>query len=168
MDVTIKNRCPDIKLVSPVCFTKDVTCHMQFLQQVNAECIMKGNFIINIERDTFGGALLYRLRRKDDTLISAKLLIIWGYSSDGIYSHAYLIEHESTLIWNEEELERLWHVYDSQYNTHSNIGIWLLNDNTVLKTRSEASYRVFEMNTTIYEEKSPLYLVKPLWVDSNR
>jgi hypothetical protein len=46
---------------------------------------MKANFMTGIDRDTFGGALLYNLQWEDGASISTQLLVIWGYNPDGSY-----------------------------------------------------------------------------------
>jgi hypothetical protein len=167
IDMTIENRCSNIKLASPICFTKDTTCHIQFPQQVNSKSIMKANFITSINQDTFGGVLLYHLQR-EDTSISTRLLVIWGCWHHEPYLSAFLIEHESTLAWKEDKLKRLYHAYHSQYNIDFCIVEWLLNDDTILKTPCGTSYEGFKMKVFIFECEPTYALRKPLWIDSNR
>jgi hypothetical protein len=128
IDVTINNQCTSIELIFSACFIKDAACHMQFPRKVNANRIMKANFITGADRDTFGGALLYHLQQKDNTPISIQLLVIWRYNTNRLYSNAWLIEHENTLVWNENELEKLYSVYSSLYNIDFNTEEWLLDD----------------------------------------
>jgi hypothetical protein len=108
--MTINNRCANIELTSPVYFTKDATYHIPFLQQVNSKSIMKINFITGIDRGTCGGVLLYRLQRKEHASTSTQLLVIWRCRSDNtyphvLYSHAWLIEHENTLVLDKDKLK---------------------------------------------------------------
>jgi hypothetical protein len=140
---------------------------MQFSQQVNTN-LMKVNFITGVDRDTFGGALLYDLQRKKDTSISAQLLVIWGYRFNRAYSDAWLIEYESTFVWNEDKLRRLHDVYSSQHNINSNTVRWLLDDNTELETMCESTHGGFGMEVIISEEENQIHLIKPLWVNPNR
>jgi hypothetical protein len=70
MDVAISNQCSNIKLVSPVHFTKNAAWYIQFPQEVDSNSIVKVSFIAGIDRDTFGGALLYNLQQKEDESIS--------------------------------------------------------------------------------------------------
>jgi hypothetical protein len=181
MEVAIDNQCTDIELTSSTYFIKDATCCIQFPQQVNPKSIMRTTFKTGADRDIFGGALLYHLKGKKndeynnqsdkDTLISTQLLVIWGYNSDRIYSHVHLIEHKSTLIWNEDKLKRLYHVYDSQYKTYSDISQeeeWLLDDNIKLKTVYVSSHGGFEIWVIISEDKYTFSPRKPLWIDPNR
>jgi hypothetical protein len=168
MDVTINNQCTDIELTSTAYFTKDATCHIQFPLQVNTNRIMKASFITGINRDTFGGALLYHLRQKEDASIITQLLVIWGYKSDGLYSYVLPIEHKNTLVWNEDKLKRLYNIYDSQCNVSSNIERWLLNNNTNLKAECELSHGGFGMNIIVSEEKNRVHLTRPLCIDPNR
>jgi hypothetical protein len=170
MNVTINNQCTNIELTSLIYFTKDATRFMQFPQQVNANSIMKANFITGTDRNTFGGALLYHLRWKKDASIIAQLLVIWRCGFDRPYSHAWLIEHDITLDWNEDMLKRLYHVYDSQHEAYSTgcRGKWLLNDNAKLKTVCKTSYSVFEINVTISEENYLFLPQKPLRIDPTR
>jgi hypothetical protein len=64
MYAIINNQCHNIELTSPVYFTKDTTFYIQFPQQVDFKSTMEVNFKTDIDRDTFGGALLYHLQRK--------------------------------------------------------------------------------------------------------
>jgi hypothetical protein len=67
MEILINNDHPNMKLVYLVHFIKDATCHIRFPQQINPKSIMKANFITELAKVTFGGALLYHLQRKEDT-----------------------------------------------------------------------------------------------------
>jgi hypothetical protein len=167
IDLTINNQC-SIKLASPMYFIKDASCRIQFPRQVNSKSIMKTSFITGIDRDTFGGILLYHLQRKVNVSISTQLLMIWGYKPNKLYSHALLIEHESTLVWNEDKLKRLYDAYNSQCDASTNIGRWLLNDNTKLRTVFKLSHGCFETEVVISRERRLPLLRKPLWIDSNR
>jgi hypothetical protein len=156
MNVTINNQCSNIDLTSPVHFIKDTTCHGHFPQQVGSKSEMKVNFKIGMSGDAFGGALLYHLQRNVDTSISTQLLVIWKFRINKLYSHTWLIEHESTLIWSEDMLERLYDVYNSQIDTEFIFGAgkWMLDDKTELQTKCKSLYNDdFEMNITISEEK---------------
>jgi hypothetical protein len=178
MNVIINNRCPNIELTSPLHFTKDATCHAHLPQQIDSKNRMKINFKAGVDRDTFGGALLYYLRKKEndesdhrsdnDISLFTQLLMIWEFRIDRLYSHAWLIEHESTLIWSEDMLKRLYEVYNGQCDADINAGSWLLDDSTKLQTMCEISHGGFEMKVTISEEKCLLHPTKPLWVNSNR
>jgi hypothetical protein len=166
MNVTIKNQCTDIKLVSPVYFTKDATHHIQVPQQVNIHRIMKTNFTTGTDQNTFGGALLYRLQEHISTI--TQLLVIWGYESDRIYSHTWLIEHESTLAWDKDKLKRLYHAYNSQYDGRFNTEEWIMNHSEKLKIISELSHGGFEVEIIISEYNTSLSSRIPPWIDSNR
>jgi hypothetical protein len=169
IDVIIDNQCTDIELTSPVYFTKDMTCHVQLPQQVDSNSRMKVSFRTSTDRDTFGGALLYRLQRKEDTSIGTQLLVIWGCKHNDIYSYVLLIEHESTLIRSEDMLKGLCDAYNSRYEAHFlPREHWLLDNNIILRTVGEASHGGFEIEAIISDEKDPLCPIKPLWVDSNR
>jgi hypothetical protein len=172
IDINIYNQCTNIELTSPVHFLKDATYHIQFPQKVRPDFIMKGRLIISEDRDTFGGALLYRLQRKESTSICAQFLVIWGCRSDWLYSHALIIEHESKLVWNEDKLRRLYDVYNSRCNRYFDTGKWLLDDSTMLNI-CQPSCEDLEIEVSISEkeEKEENYLfypLKPLWVDPNR
>jgi hypothetical protein len=170
IDMTINNYCSNIELTYPIYFIEDETCHVQFPQKVNSRSIMKINFIINIYRGMFGGVLLYRLQRKENTSISTQLLVIWGYKSNKPYLHTLLIEHDSALTWNKDKLERLYHIYDNQYARFfvTNMNIWSLDDNTKLQTFHLSSHGGFEMNIIISEERNQFLPQKPLWADPDR
>jgi hypothetical protein len=168
MNVTIDNQCPNTELTSPAYFIKDTTRHMHFPQSVNSESKMEANFKTGMDGDTFGGTLLYHLQWKEDASISTKLLVIWGWNSYGLYSHAWLIEHESALTWNEDKLKRLYDVYNSQCNIDFDEREWFLDGNKKLRTKCETSRGGLEMNIAISEETNLLSYRKPVWVDSNR
>jgi hypothetical protein len=183
MNVTINNQCSNIELTSLAYLIKDTTCHGYLPQQVNPMSRMNVNFKIDMYRSTFGGILLYHLQRKmnselddrtdtdKDMSINTQLLVIWEFRINRLYSHAWLIEHKSTLTWSEDKLEWLYDVYDSLYDTDIifNEGEWLLDDNTKLRTVCEASYEGYlEMSIIISEEKDLFRTQKLLWVDSNR
>jgi hypothetical protein len=182
VDIAINNQCSNIELIYPVHFIKDATCHIEFPQKVNFKSVMRVNFKTGMSIDTFGGVLLYHLQRKKnnesdnqsntdkDASICTQLLMIWGCKPDLLYSSALLIEHESTFNWDKDKLERLYDVYDSQYNIWStiNLGEWLLDDNTILKTVRESSHGDFEMEVVISEEKDTFSPRKPLWIDPDR
>jgi hypothetical protein len=168
-NMNISNLCTNIKLTSPIYFVKDTMCHVHLPQQVDSKNVMKANFITGIGRDTFGGVLLYNLQRKVDESTSNQLLVIWGCKSECLYSHAYIIEHDTAITWNEDRLRKLHDVYDSQHFVYSyNIEHWWLDSNTKLKTVCRTLNGSFEIDRIISEEKDILYPIKPLWVDSNR
>jgi hypothetical protein len=121
----------------------------------------------SIDEETFGGALLYHLQRKDsneydeDTSVSTQLLVLWRCKLGSFYSFATPIEHENTLIWNKNKLEEFYYIYDCKYNITPNYNckICLLNDKTTLKVRCRRSHGGFKMNIIISEEKNSVYLV---------
>jgi hypothetical protein len=182
MDVIINNRCFNIELTSPVYFTKSTVRRIHLPQRVYSKNRIKVNLRTDIHRSTSGGALLYHLQKtgssesgdqsdtNKDMPISTQLLVIWELRIDRLYSHTWLIEHDSTLIWNEDKLKRLHDAYNSQYNVDLifNEGRWLLGDNTMLQTMCETSHKGdFKMEITISEE-GQLSPQKPLRVDPNR
>jgi hypothetical protein len=131
---------------------------------------MKANFRTGIGQGMFGGALLYHLQGEEGTSISTQLLVIWGYNSDGIYLHVWLIEHESTLIWGEDELKKLYHVYNSRYDPilSTSYKEWLLDNNTMLEIVRILSHGGFKMEIIISEKRQLSLPRKPLWIDSSR
>jgi hypothetical protein len=168
VDVTIDNQFSNVKLTSPVYFIKDATCHIQFPRQVNTSSIMKVNFRAGIDRDMFGGALLYHLQREEDAPIIAQLLVIWGHKFHIPYSDTWLIKHEDTFVWNEDKLKKLHDAYVSQYGASLRVTDWLLDDNTKLQTVHETSHEGFEMRVIISRLISLPPYMEPLLIDSNR
>jgi hypothetical protein len=146
--MTIENKCYYTELVSPVYFIKDANCYMQFPQQVSSGSIMKANFMTGIDQDTFGGALLYNVQNYWGT-ISVQFLVIWGYNSNGIYSHAWLIKYESTFAWDGEKLKRLHDAYDSQCDAYVRTRERLIGYRSGLKMKCETSRGGFEMKVMI-------------------
>jgi hypothetical protein len=150
IDLTIKNRCTNIELTSPVHFIKGSTRHIRFPQQVNSKSIVQANIITGVNRDTFGGALLYRLQRKENA------------ESDDL-------SHESAFVWNRDKLKRFYDVYNSRYNISSRLSDkWLLNDKTLLRTDCGSSRGGFKIIIFIYESEYLLSPRKPLQIDLNR
>jgi hypothetical protein len=147
---------------------------MPFPQQVDSKSIMQASFMTGVDRNIFGGVLLYHLQKKDndksdkDTSISTQLLVIWGYRCSELYSHALLIEHESVLVWKKDKLKRLYDEYNSKYDTGFIIVNWLLNDNTKLEIGVIPMRNGFEMELFISEECLSPGPIKPLLIDSNR
>jgi hypothetical protein len=182
MNVTISNRCTNIKLTSPIHFITNATCHIQFPQQVDSKSRINVNFMTGIDEDTFGGALLYHLQRKKnnefghqfdadkDTSISTQLLVLWRCKLGSFYSFAMPIEHDTTLVWNENKLEEFYHIYDRQYNITFGFDCktLLLNDNVKLKVKCRRSHGGFKINIIISEEENQYLPGRPLWIDSNR
>jgi hypothetical protein len=170
MDVTINNQCTNIEPASLVYFIKDATCHIYLSQRVNINYMLKVNFRVGIDRDAFGGALLYRLQWKEDTSTCTQLLVIWGYKSNKLYSHTLPIEHVNTLVWDEDKLKKLYDVYNDRDHIHSisEWEVWLLDDVTILGTMCRISHGGFEMNVTISEERRLPLPKKSLWIDSNK
>jgi hypothetical protein len=129
---------------------------------------MKIKFITGVNRDMLGGALLYRLQQKEDASTNIQLLVIWGCLPDKAYSHAWLIEHESTLVWDKDKLKMLYDVYDNRWYTDYALRAWQLNDDTVLNIKYVSSCGDFEMKIIISEEKDQFSYIKPFWVDPDR
>jgi hypothetical protein len=169
--------------VSPVYFGDNVIWHIPPGQKVYANDVARASFRKDVAKSEFTSVLIYKLQRKGhkykqqfdedstfikDTLTGFQLVVIWRYNSDRIYSHAWMIEHDNTFIWNEDRLERLHDVYNNQYNASPNMGGWLLDDDTMLKIECETVYRGFEMKVIISEDEYPSSPRKPLWVDPNR
>jgi hypothetical protein len=146
-----------------VYFIKDTTCRIKFPQQVDSRNIMKANFITGIDRDTFGGALLYHLQGKEDTPISVQLLVVWRWGLSVFYSDSWIIKHKNILDWDKDRLKELYDIYDSQRELYFLAKDWKLDDNTKLKTKCVPSFD-FKIKVTIYEKSS----LKPLQVDPNR
>jgi hypothetical protein len=166
--LTVDNRCTNIELTSPVHFIKDATCYIQFPQQVESNRTMKADFATGVDKNTFGGALLYRLKRKEDAPISTQLLMIWGYDYIRMYSHIWLIEHEGTLVWNEDKLKRLYNVYNSQHSGKPDMEAWLLHDNIKLRTYFASLDGGCRMRVIISETEGQSRLKRPLYIDPNK
>jgi hypothetical protein len=96
--------------------------------------------------------------------------VIWGYKHNRLYSHALVIEHESTLIWSEDKLGKLYDMYNRHHDIRFifDVNDWLLDDNTGLTTKCEIIHKGFELNIIIFEVMYLLRPKKPLRIDSNR
>jgi hypothetical protein len=135
---------------------------------VTSKCGVKINFKTSMNRDTFGGALLYHLQREENTPISAKLLVIWGWNTYCIYSRAWIIEHDSTLDWDKDKLKRLYDAYHIHYYVYFYMGKWLLSNNTKLQIVDDVSHGYLKMEVIISREESRLSHQKPPWIHPNK
>jgi hypothetical protein len=110
---------------------------------------MKANFTTGIDRDTFGGALLYNLQWEEGASISTQLLVIWGYNPDGSYLRVRRIEHENTYNWDKDKLKELYDVYSSPDKSCA-CDDWKLDNSTRLGILCSMLYSGSKMDVTIY------------------
>jgi hypothetical protein len=179
--LTIHNQCLNVSLTPPVYVTGDgLECHRPPDYKVYAGDTMKSGFIIKSDNVSYG-VLIYRLQRKQshesteigkDTSNVVHLLVIWKIpDSKMLYADVLLIEHTEALIWNEDNLNKLYHKNRSRLKKYNDTVsyVWSMDHNTALKTTFSA--RVLKGNPklsiSISEEKDE-HAIRPLCVDLER
>jgi hypothetical protein len=112
----IHNQCLNVDLVYPVYGTgSELECHRPPDYKVHAGNTMRSAFIIKSDDVLLGGALIYRLQRRQshgsadigrDTSNSVHLLVVWDISEfNELYADVLLVECDKRLDWNKYDLE---------------------------------------------------------------
>jgi hypothetical protein len=157
LNITVHNLYPDLELTYLVHFSNIATCYVYSNQQIDTGNIMEAGFDID-RQDSLRGALLYKLQRKyiaktdnqpdngtesiKDTVISMYLLVVWNSEWNQYGFYACLIECTNGFIWDED---KLWTLYDRCKEEFSkdykdNMITWLMNDDTLMKTKFDVTY----------------------------
>jgi hypothetical protein len=182
--ILVHNQCSDFELVSPVYFGYNAIWHIPPDQKVDANTVTRASFGRNIAKDESASALIYKLQRKkclesndqfdgdstftEDTSTSLRLLVIWK-SDDWLRSsvRALLIKHSNTITWNEDTLEKLHSMYIGLLRDDDIVkDIWLLDDATVLMTKSDWRIQDHATKITISEGAKENNSMEPLCVPS--
>jgi hypothetical protein len=182
LHMTIHNQYPGLELVSPVYFSSGTIYHAPSSQQKDTGNIIESSFGIDSKKTDVKGAVLYKLQRKRTTRIGNRsnsnassikntatnmyLLVVWNVKSCHYNPfYIYLIECTDDFAWNEDKLWALYWKYNYQFymDYKSNIVTWLMNDNTVMKTKLEVTYGsdykldiVLSKGTGKYNMKEPM------------
>jgi metal-responsive CopG/Arc/MetJ family transcriptional regulator len=144
---------------------------------------MKIDFKFDLDQDKPGGILVYKVQRKgntrsnhrskviDEALRMMRLLVTWRIKSSGHPKvRVMLVEYNNESTLNEDELVQLYEAvnniplgYDTSHFT------WLMCDNTVLKAICEIVTREGTvLRITISKGFKNEYVMKPMWIDSER
>jgi hypothetical protein len=179
--LNIYNRCLNVGLASPVCITSDeLECHRVPDYEACTGGTMRSCFVIKSDDESYG-VLMYKLQRKrthksaeisKDTSSIAQILVVWRISeSKELYTNVLLVEHDNSLIWNEDKLNKLYHKnhdWLKEY-TDTTSDTWLVDNDIVLKTTFSVKDLKGnpELNISISEENDD-YTIRPLCVDLER
>jgi hypothetical protein len=186
--MTIHNQYPGLELVSPVYFSSGTIYHTPLSQKTDTDNTIEARFGIGSKQEDFRCAVLYKLQRRrtirmdnypsngitsiNDTATNVYLLVVWN-AKDNLYesSFMHLIECSDDFTWDEDKLWALYCDYNHQVNWdyESNIVTWLMNDNTVLKTRLDVTYGSdYKLDIVISEGTAKYDMKEPIYIDAKR
>jgi hypothetical protein len=177
--LNIYSQCLNVDLVSPIYVTDSgLECYRPPDYKVYAGDAMKSGFIIDRLDNASGGVLICKLQRKQspestgidrDASNVAQLLVVWRISeSNELCADVLLIEHNKRL--DEDNLRKLYHKNIGQFRLRHDFAaeIWLLNNNTVLRTTFEIKNEDKLLNITIFELARHKYARTPAYITPKR
>jgi hypothetical protein len=192
LPVLIHNQCSNFELVSPVYFGHNTICLKFPSQKVDANTATRASFGQNITKSKFVGVLIYKLQRKgslksdvdniskEGSPTDIQLLVIWEPKSwRGLFLRVLLIEHNNTITWNEDKLSELYSMQHALLNKRHctktylfkkctfTEDAWLLDDATMLMTRSKWTEEGDIFEIIISEETRKYDYAEPLWIPLN-
>jgi hypothetical protein len=178
--LNIRNQCWNVDLVSPIYITHGwLGWHRVPGHDVYAGNVMESGFITYDPDSESGGALIYRLQRRQlhvstmtskGTSSTTNLLVVWKCSgSNKLYADVLLVEHGKWFIWNENNLKDLYHKNINLFRLypHYTPMAWSLDDNMVLNTEFH-SITDCTLNVTIFEAGRHNKLSTPVHIDLKR
>jgi hypothetical protein len=186
LNVTIHNLYPGLELTSPVYFSNGTTCHVFPNQQTDTGSAMEANFGIGYKQEDFKAVLLYKLQRKyttktDDQSSSSiasientniYLLVVWNVEDERDSFYACLIECPvDDFTWNEDKLWALHRQYNDRFlkNYNYKTVTWLMHNDTMIKTRCNATYGSdYKLDIAISEETGSYNMDEPIQIDPKR
>jgi hypothetical protein len=171
--------------VSPVYFGDNVIWHIPPNQKVYVNDVARASFRRYVAKFEFKSALIYKLQRKKrleyeyhydtdststkDTLTNIQLLVMWR--SDDRYNFSVrvlLIKHSITITWDEDTLEKLYHMHVALLKDARTVkDTWLLDDMTALITKANWEEESRSFKIAISEGTRKDNSMEPLWVPSN-
>jgi hypothetical protein len=184
--VTIHNQCSNTKLVSPVYFGNGAVCPKL---SGRGACIgTKSNISFEINtKDDFEGALLFKLQKCSDNQsnIDASttetnenesthvyMLAVWKVMDSKPLICVVLVEHTKEFTWSEDVLKKLYDNNRDWIKEYSDpvLNTWFMDDNMVLKTSFKARGLKdnFELSISISEERGDDYVMRPIWINTER
>jgi hypothetical protein len=112
---------------------------------------------------------------------NVQLLVIFVIDDwHGLSARTLLIEHSNVIIWDEDKLRELYHMYLALFNKDHIIETknkgrewtfikqtWLLDDTTALMTSSHWRQDGYTFDITISKGIRKDDAMKPLWIPSN-
>jgi hypothetical protein len=152
MKVEIHNRCSDIELVEPLCFSDGAERCENPDRKVAPGGTLSTAFRVYMFRVTFEGALICRLRKKgidsdqqsstDTTSIDedesehVQLLVGWKvsrFTEPKVYM--LLGWHEKEFKWNEDNLKKQYECFCGRLEMHKSAikSTWFIEDDIILK-----------------------------------
>jgi hypothetical protein len=153
MDVTVRDRHPDIELVSPVYFCNHKIYSEHFVERTDTSIMMKTVFRFDPSQDESGGILTYKVQRKsgarsnypminttharvENAIKIMRLLITWRIKHLGRPKvNVVLVEYDHEIVLNKDKLVQLYKVNDIL--SGHDLSRWLMYDTTALKTEHE-------------------------------
>jgi hypothetical protein len=173
--IVIHNHCLNTKLVSPVYFSNGALCPKLFDQQIDIGTEVRACFKIDAIKNRFESALLFKLKRhvgyndqhNIDTLITetgeneathVHMLVVWEMKDARPFAYVVLVEHTKEFTWSKDKLKKLYYENHDQLNEYgARSDIWLMDDNTALKTslnvrdlKDNPELTIFIYGTKIY------------------
>jgi hypothetical protein len=188
MIMTVYNKYPGMKLVSPVCFCNRGKLYECRVKRTNTGSVMKYDLKFDFDQDTLEGILMYEIRRKENARYShqssinttyaevieeasrmTRLLVAWKIERSGESKvRIILVECDDKLVLNEDKLAQLYEkINDIPPGYHAIT--WLMYDNTVLEATYEIEQETgIELKITISEGDKDENTKPALWIDPER
>jgi hypothetical protein len=107
----------------------------------------------------------------ESTSTNTYLLVVWGTENVHYNFYVHLIECTDELNWDENKLRTLyWECSDPYRKDYkSNIITWLMNDNEVIETRLDVTYRSeYKLDIAISRGYGKYSMKKPIQIDPKR
>jgi hypothetical protein len=185
--MTIHNHYPDLELISPVYCSKNAICRVSPNQQIVTDDIVGASFEIVPKQKDVKGVLLYKIQRKYVTragnyhnsnaasinyaTASIYLLVVWDIENGWDDFRVCLIECTDDFTWDEDKLWSLRHQYIDQFLKNYNYRtiIWLMSDNSVIKTRYDITYGSdYKLDIVLSEGTGQYAMKEPIKTDPKR
>jgi hypothetical protein len=167
----IYHECLGIELVSPLCYSNGATYDIPPNQRIDFDSVMQTKFNIDLSRNEFICALMYKLMGKNTNkhhkTTYTHLVTVWKIDKfKRFHLVLHLIEHDKDQVWDRDRLKRLAEhckLFSTQHDPIKER--WLLHNGTRLMTSVNASceekYYKLEMtlsSTTTTDTQRPWYI----------
>jgi hypothetical protein len=177
--LNIYNQCLNVDLISPTyIINDDLKWYRPPNHTVCTGDTMRTGFIVHDPGNESGGALIYRLQRKqsheftemsEDTSDPTHILMVWEISrSNELFADVLLLEHNKR--FDKDDLKDLYHKNINRFRLfpYSVTEIWSLYDNITLMTTFEIMNRGRILNINISEVKKDNNTRMPVHIDQER
>jgi hypothetical protein len=185
MKVDIHNKCSNIELVEPMCFSDGAVCYTPLDQKVEPGGVLETVFRIKSIWGKSEGALLCRLRKKgadsdqqsdsgttnidEDWSNHARLLVGWKLERpQDLRVYMLLIEHGEKLVWTEDKLLKQHNDFRGRLRVHNGAveDTWLMEDGSVLKLALDGvGNREYGIRIAITNAQQNEHTSIPLWIE---